>query len=267
MSPEKNVRVPDWTLEQYVLRELPADESRRIESRARREPELAARIAALEESTREILRQHPPERFAADLRERTAGARRPEPARDALRGRRRSFLFAVPALAGAAVLTLFLARSVDDRAGNGLPGEDLSGTRLKGLEPHLVAYVSDENGTHAVADGETVPPGSRVQLSYIAADASYGVVISIDDRGATTLHFPTTPNGSTKLVPGTETPLPRSFALDGTPGFERFFLITSATPIDMSDVLARVHGPETLNLADGMSEHRLTLFKKPERAR
>jgi len=63
------------------------------------------------------------------------------------------------------------------------------------------------------------------------------VIVSIDGRGAVTLHFPADAGASTALEPGAHN-VPDGFQLDDAPSFERFFLVTSDAPIDVKTVVA-----------------------------
>ena len=77
-----------------------------------------------------------------------------------------------------------------------------------------------------------------LRLGYVAAGRRFGVILSIDGRGAVTLHFPSSPTGATALAGPGESLLPDAFELDDAPEFERFFLITADSPPAVDGVLA-----------------------------
>jgi hypothetical protein len=85
-----------------------------------------------------------------------------------------------------------------------------------------------------------------------------------------TRHFPVEEGGSTLLALNKRILLPSALELDDAPGFERFFLVTSAAPIDVETVLARAaalakdpaaakHGD--LDLAAGLKQTSVLVLK------
>src|SRR5262249_50397068 len=62
--------VGDWQLERYRLAELPASEQEALRAAIAADDGLRARLAALDESDREILARHPPAVLAAAIRAR-----------------------------------------------------------------------------------------------------------------------------------------------------------------------------------------------------
>jgi hypothetical protein len=88
-------------------------------------------------------------------------------------------------------------------------------------------------------DGNVAEPGDLLQLAYVAASEHYGVILSIDGRGGVTRHFPAEEGGSTLLALNKRSLLPNAIELDDAPGYERFFLVTSKTPIDIAAVVAK----------------------------
>ena len=51
-------------------------------------------------------------------------------------------------------------------------------------------YRKTDNGAEELAAGQAARQKDVLQLSYIAADARYGVIFSVDGRGTLTLHLP-----------------------------------------------------------------------------
>ena len=139
--------------------------------------------------------------------------------------------------------TVFFGGELSD--GRGLiEGESVSeagesdggeGIRLKGAQSRLVLFRQIERGAEAaerLREGALVRPGDVLQVSYIAAGASDGVILSIDGRGVLTQHFPPpqAPSAATRLVQGGAIPLTSAYELDDAPAFERFFFVTSSGP-------------------------------------
>ncbi len=227
--------VPDRILELFALGELPDDEARALEERMRQDADLAARLAALRASDREILARHPPAAVAREVRRRIE-AERP--------GRwRLALAVTAPALAGALALALLVRPVAVER--------DEGGERIKGARPQLIALMVRGGQAEQLADGALVAPGDAIQLASSAAGLSQGVIVSIDGRGGVTLHWPEDPREPARLQAGGHVVLPHAFQLDDAPGFERFILVAAAEPVDVVRVveaaraLARSAAPTT----------------------
>ena len=182
--------IRDWQIERFVLGELPPAEQQAVARAIAEEPALRARVDAIEASSREILAAHPPRVAAAVIRERI-GARAPA---SAAWGRRVAFAAAASLVvvgAGLGVLRL--------REGSVLaPAE----TRLKGLRPHLGLFRQTPAGIEALTEGAFAREGDLVQLTYQAAGRPFGVILSIDGRGAVTVHHPRDGRQAARLVAG-----------------------------------------------------------------
>jgi len=230
-----NVRpVSDYVLEKYALGELPPERLAELAQRIKTEPDLAARLDALTSSNREILRKYPPAWFAAEVAAKTGGAAKRAPARSISPWR--ASLFALVPVASAAVLALWVLRPADD-ASRPIPGlEELSGTRIKGLQPSLSVYRKIHEEAERLDSTSVVQQGDVLQVSYVAAGQGHGVIVSVDGRGSITLHFPAD-GASTELRPEGETPIAHAYEIDDAPEFERFFLVTASSPIDVAAVI------------------------------
>ena len=193
-------KIPPLHLEQVALGE-------REDPRARPEE-----LEALAADNAAILEQHPPERMARLIR-----------ARADLRpaARRRAWLpaLAVPLAAGVALLLMIPAGPADDTV------------REKGARPHLVI----ETQAGPLRPGDAVAPGAALMISYVAAGARYGAVLSFDGAGHRTQHLPLSGDVAVPLDGPGKVPLPRAFALDDAPGFERFELWTYPEPFSLED--------------------------------
>lgn len=228
--------------EQLALGELPAAE--RDALRARHGAALDAELAALREDDAAILAAHPPAKIRAEVERRVAAAR-PAP--------RRLVWFGAPALAAAAVVLLVVARPGDapapgPAAETFVPAADPGGTRIKGLQPHLVVHRQDGEAAAPLAHDAEVRAGDVLQVSYVAAGAAHGVIVSLDGGGVVTLHFPEDAAGSTALQQAGAVRLDQAYELDDAPGFERFVLVTAAEALDPTRVLAAAedlsHAPD-----------------------
>jgi len=259
--PDKHM-ISNLTLEQFTLGELPPDTERLVREELERDEGLRARLAALEESDREILRDYPPERVVPAIRERLRMSE------GAVRRRAVTLRLAV-ALPAAAVVVLFAAFFVArERL---LPDE----TRLKGVVPHVTVYRNTPDGAEEMPAGAPARRGDVLQLSYTAADARYGAIFSVDGRGTVTWHLPGGYAGGPREAPALEMQgqviLPAAYELDDAPGFERFVLVFSARPFDLAEVeraaRALASRPQAAErgappLPAGVSQFSLVLKKK-----
>jgi len=89
----------------------------------------------------------------------------------------------------------------------------------KGLQPSLGLYRKTAAGVERLGAAARVHPGDIVQVRYIAAGRSYGVVASCDAGGAVTLHLPEAPGQAVALVKDGERALAHAYEFDNSPGF------------------------------------------------
>ncbi|MBZ4395253.1 ActD-like protein [Myxococcus sp. MISCRS1] len=261
-------RTPDWLLERILLGELPPEELAAARARLESEPEGLARLAALEADTRATLERLPAERVTREVDARfRRGAER--------RATRPAWLTPamglVPVLAA---LALFMVVKPASRPSDGVEapvaGWDTETTRSKGLKPKLEVHRQRGQADEALQDGARAAPGDVVQLAYVAAGRAHGVILSVDGRGAVTLHAPEHGARAAALSPSGTQRLPGAYELDDAPGFERFFLVTSDAPFEVEPVveaarrLAASAGADTasLMLPEGLTQVSFTLQKK-----
>lgn len=193
-------------------------------------------LAALRASNVEILAAHPPAVVAAEVRRRVA----------LQAGRRRSHTAAWVGLPAVATATIVLV-AVRPWAADGVAptpepsvlGDMTSGdTRIKGLAPHLVLHRQVGAEAELLRAPARAGSGDVLQVSYVAAGASHGVIVSLDGGGVVTLHHPRDAAGDTALQQGGAVRLGQSYELDAAPGFERFVFVTASAPVDPSQVVA-----------------------------
>ncbi|MGB1014911.1 MAG: hypothetical protein ACPG4T_12310 [Nannocystaceae bacterium] len=228
--------VRNWlAIEQLALGELTTSEAAALRARLVAEGhDPDALLAQVEASNVAILASHPPSRAAAVITRRLG---------DAKPQRSRWWAFA-PMVAVTAIVLLLIripgeptevvedVPSVEiDSQGHGQPDD---GILLKGAESRLVIHRQTAAGPERLHDGQVVAEGDVLQVSYIAAGARQGVIVSIDGRAVATQHFPPPAEaGTNTLEQGGAIPLATAYELDDAPQFERFFFVTSddATPV------------------------------------
>jgi hypothetical protein len=214
-------RVPDWILERLAHGDLSGPEREAAQRRVDADPSAAKRLEDLRASDDELLPRLP---SFARLEQRARAVRRERG------GGRRRWALLVPALAAVALAVLIL----NPRDVSSPPPDDAESTRLKGTD-RLIIHRKTADGSEPLRDGAIAGPGEVVQIGYLTQSETYGVIVSIDGRGAVTLHHPESPNGSTLLeVNGL---LLAAYKLDDAPGFERFILVTSRSPLAVDRVV------------------------------
>jgi hypothetical protein len=229
-------RVPDWLVEKVHLGEASEEERAIVMADA----DARARLEALPAANVHFF-----ERFPADeeLR-RIAGKARTADAAEA-RSNRAAITWGLAGPLLAAGLALLL---VGMPGGITPPGVGPDGiTQVKGPEntkadPKLRVYRKRSSGIERVGEGALAREGDVLQLGMVSGGAQHGVVVSLDGRGAVTLHFPRESTGPTKLGSG-EQHATDGYELDDAPEFERFFFVTTSGPADVSSVM---HAAEAL---------------------
>ncbi len=244
-------KINSWELEQYLLNELPKERVKEIDIQLKQDPVLRKEIETLKQSNKSILDQYPPDAVVPQILNRVhletsketyekEHARRTRPALF------KRLLVASPAAALLLVLLFiilpFHKGTIDPAGQMTLP----DGTRIKGThtidwtKPNLILYRKNNDHAEVLKDGMKANAGDLLQIAYIAAEEKYGVILSIDGNGVTTLHYPGKENQTALLDPGKKKVLLHSaYELDDSPGFERFFFITSKSEINVAQVITK----------------------------
>lgn len=229
-------KVPELVIERLARGELPPGEAATV--RAALGDDAQAQLDAIAADDAATLSRLPPALVASVVRRRIAAE---APSREPVR-----WWVPLGVAAVAAVAVLWLSRSPRDVAPEGLPGAEGPGelalddggevVRLKG-DASLTIDRKAAAGSERLSDDAMVKPGDRLQLQYRAAEATHGVIVSIDGGGGVTLHHPADASSSTSLDGGGLIALDHSYELDDAPGFERFFFVTGTSAIDIDVVM------------------------------
>jgi hypothetical protein len=232
------VTISGLMLERYNLGDIRAEEKRSVESAAASNRELAETLAELRRSDADIRGRYPPERIIPEIRERA-------------RRYRRSRVPLVWGLCAAALVlalvlpSLFTAgmrsgEALTDRTKGAADSPEASGAALPAA---LKVYLKTGSADVVIDEGAALRAGDTIQLAYaVSGGERYGVIFSIDGRSAVTLHYPYTPDQSTRLVTGKETPLAEAYTLDDAPDFETFFFVIAGRPLDPRAILRDAEG-------------------------
>jgi hypothetical protein len=253
-------QLSDITLEQYLLGELPRKEMAATKRLLERDEKLRNRLEELERSNLEILEQYPAERMSRRIQSKLD----PQPPTTNI-----FQSWPMKAFVGAAALVLLVLLLPHD-FDSVRPGETTSTERLKGQEPHLKLFRKTPDGSEGLEDGARVVAGDIIRIAYLAAGHPYGLIVSVDGKGAVTLHVPHQGSRSVRLENDGEVLLDFALELDDAPRWERFFFVTCDTPFDVAPVLeaARqikidrpVDQAEKLDLPDDLDQFVISLEK------
>jgi len=242
MGDNSENKVSDWMIERLAKGELDPATAQNVRARLAAElggeSAVQARLADLASDDQATLQRLPASLMAPKIRLRADQAGRAP--RQQAPGRRLVWLspFAVAAMA-----LLVYVGTKGPRAGTSGATADQAAdeeTTTKGAT-HLLAFRAPSlAGTkiEQLGAGAAVRPHDLLQLAYTAGDARFGMVLSVDGGGGVTQHLPVAPGAAVPLSAAGAVRLPTSYELDASPGFERFFLVTSAQPFSTEVVMA-----------------------------
>jgi hypothetical protein len=214
--------VSDLVLERSRLGELPAPERDALARRIENEPELRARLAALEASDVELRRRLQAGSLAERVRARLVAQSERGPAPAPAGAWSRSW----PLRAGLTVAaSVLLALSLRTTAPT--PATSEPGVRTKGLRPGLSLFRKVAEGSETLADGDVAHEGDVIRIGYHSLGRRYGVIVSVDGRGGVTRHFPDRGTEAAPLEAGDVVLLGHAYQLDDAPAWERFFFVTA----------------------------------------
>ena len=263
--------IPDIFYEKFILDELPL---RRYKELLKVE-NIDKKITGLKESNAVILDKYPPEIICRSIKMRLKEERESNKLHilSSFFYSRKFFLVitAVFVLSFIGIIQIkYAGVSVKDPVNN--PVKSGTGTtRIKGLLPYIKIYKETKNGAVLLGNNSPVKKNDILQLSYNSAGYKYGIIFSIDGNRTVSLHFPITAASPPLLKKGMEVPLSYAYELDDAPYFERFFLVTSNTGINVDKFikyvkklpLSRVSDKDfNLNIPKGFRQSSILLKKR-----
>lgn len=257
-------KIPGLFLEQLALNELPKEQKDALLNEFGNDDTLAAELESIKASNEEILEMYPARQMAASINEKLALSKQKKT--------RRAPIYAMvgTVMAAAAAVTLVLVLQNPSTITTTNTNEfsvvhSDSYTGLKG-DPLLLVYKKGQEEI-ALENGAVTKEGDELQVKYHAEDARFGVIFSVDGRGAVTLHYPENPASSTALERKGSQVLSGAYKLDDAPLFERFFFVWSKTEeIDLDTVLEAGEKLDTnvetqLELPEKYQQKEVTLLK------
>ena len=260
--------ISEYYLERYILGELPEDKRDEISRLVSNDPELQAALNDRKESNRNILESYPPHSIKASL---LAQISRTSKRRHSLQ-----LIFSVTSVAAAFLLLVLVLPLLRQKASIPYSDSDPEVTMVKGIprvdlsQTQLLVFRKIQDQVELLKDGERAQTGDLLQLAYVSAEGSYGMIFSIDGRGLITLHFPVDEGDSIKLESRKQYFLPNAIELDDAPGFERFFFLTSDYPFNVKVILKEAQNmaedqekiqKQNLNLPENFDQYSVLILK------
>lgn len=228
-------RIKTWELERYLLGELPTRRIKEIDKLVQEDLKLKKEIEQLKQSNQSILGQYPIESVVPQILRRYEGETEQKKVKKATKQfALKRLIYATPVLAAALIMLFVMIRN------NGTVPTD---TRIKGLDnidmtkTQIIIYRKKGEEAEVLKDGELAKAGDLLQIAYVPAGKTYGVIFSIDGNGVVTLHYPENINSTSALKQEKTVLLGAAYELDDAPEFERFFFITTMTEINVQEIL------------------------------
>ncbi len=248
--------IPDWKLERFLTGDLPDEEMNMLRELEATDVVFANRVKMLREDNKAILNKFPFEALAgkladvpetADVLETANVADSAEHAnaeRIAPRFTLMKFAAAAMFIFAVALIAFMVQRETvvagGNAAGNGDDvaavngsqitqvafAETQSDTRIKGLDARMEVWKKTDAGIVQLQDLDEVREGDEIQLRYAVPEKCFGLLFSMDGKGALTLHMGDGVK-AIELTPGKMNSLPFAYKLDDAPYFEKFFFVTS----------------------------------------
>lgn len=219
-SPRK---IPDLILEKAHLAELNESEAAALNAEYGADSTYQNDLLALSASNQQILEEYSPDFVISQLEKLTA------PQKTSPNYFARSIHFRV----AFALVVLLIAP-----LGVFLIKNSPEVVRTKGMSPFINVYRKAGDSFERLGSDSKVKENDVLQVSYVAHDAKFGAVFSIDGNGKFTLHYPEKPGPAAPLIASGEVILPNAFELDNSPRFERFVFVSSKTPFNTDEITA-----------------------------
>jgi hypothetical protein len=236
-----NILFSAFLLERYHLGEVTAEERAEVEAALAEDPGLAASVAALEQSDEDIRRRYPQAAVFPERARKFPGERGLPPLVWGLCAAALILITALPAF--------FLLRLPAGSAGlpssSVPPADRMKGTGPEGSFAELSVYLKPDKKTgrapeeKGLPEGAVLREGDTIQLAYMVSGGAeqYGVIFSIDGRGALTVHYPYREGQSARLITERRIALDEAYTLDDAPDYEVFFFVVSDKPLDTEKIL------------------------------
>ena len=269
----------DFDIERFILEELPGRRKKKILDQLAKDDILKAKIQNIKKSDEDILKKFPPKFVVPEILNRYKNKKKDFEFDEIFRKKFvffRRILYASPVLVSV-IAILFLILPFQREKNNFSINYGLSNDlRIKGVpeidtsKSQLIIFRKDGDRVELIKNTTIGKAGDLLQIGYVVTEESFGMIISIDGKGNITLHFPDSVNDSTMLEQYKRILLPNAIELDDSPGFERFFFLTSKTEIDVSEILRKAEKltidiararNDKLDLPDTINQYSIIIIK------
>ena len=241
-----NNKIPGWLLERYLLGELPKSKLKKIRIQLKDNPNLREEIERLEKSDKNTLDKYSPASIVPEIMSRYIKEKNSK--ENIIRATPIFFkrvLYFSPVFVSALVIFFIGLQIYKSNLSSSKNIKFEGGTRVKGPQnqhanmqtTHLIIHRKNNSNIELLENGVKAKAGDLLQLAYVVAKESYGVIFSIDGNGNVTLHFPDKKKESTALKQRKKVFLASAYELDDAQEFERFFFITSNSEIDVEQII------------------------------
>lgn len=244
----KQRKIPDLMLEQYMLNELSECDKKSIDDQLVYNSELKQQLETLADSNRTFYNSHPIDWFI----KKTFPKQEKE-------HNFWSFLawkpVLVPALCTLLIVPLLLI-TMKTMYGHS------DTRRAKGDIDILNVYRKTTLGSELLIDGATVRQKDLVQLEYIVSDSNlYGMIVSIDGNSSITVHLGTD-DGVSVVLEHKKRLLNFSYEFDAAPSFEKFFFITSQNSFSLNEIINKCKRMEKSSFVNDRFYVKMLTFNK-----
>ncbi|MDH5548029.1 MAG: hypothetical protein OEZ43_20825 [Gammaproteobacteria bacterium] len=217
---ETDKMIPKLLLQQFLLGELPAEKKHYVETLISENAEVRSQLESLKKEQLEFATRFPYEQFSNVLEHESK-----------IQQRQKLASLASFATICIVVVSLLIAFPKENRVEVGDFGDLDDIIRLKGVSQQLHVYRKRGTEIEELLPNDSAFQRDLIQLSYVAAGDRYGAIFSVDGNGGMTLHFPEHIGDTGELKPQGEVHLDHAYRLDDAPEFERFYFVSSRSPV------------------------------------
>ncbi len=245
-----NIKINDLKLEQYRLGELHDEEMLLIKKKIELDSELQNRLKKIEEEEKLFHKEISSEEMIGDILNK-------HQSKNIKSKRKFSFspvlvpIMIITVLVSITIFTQFnkepVHKTTQDKDILRVKGE---GGKLKEDPKIFLFKKTDTKKVENVKNNSLGQEGDLFQIAYTAGTKKYGIIFSLDGKGAYTLHFPETKDKECRLKQGQLVYLEHSYELDNAPDFEQFWFISSEIKIDIAGIIKMIKKGKIKDLMD-----------------
>ena len=224
------MKITDFDIEQFILGELESEKRDFILNELNSSAELRSKIAKIKLANEKFLEENPAHLMATQIENESLRKELDKPLYS-------SKWFAIPTVTLVLLMTFIIPGEYFSQEGNvvGVWSSSSYEERIKGEEFSMQIHRKTSNSVSLLSDSMKVSEGDLLQISIKYMASTFASVLSVDGRGVVTTHFPNEGSQGELKNQGLYI-LPFSYELDDAPKFEKFYLITSDTPVNLDSL-------------------------------